>query len=70
MLKRVATMRGAVFARHLMRCGETSVQKPALFSDGGGIPCAVKNPDNYEFPFARAVVDSVGMMKCYPQTHT
>lgn len=49
--------------------GESSLQKPALFSDGGDIPCTVKNPNNDKFAIAELIVNGIGMMKRHAQTN-
>lgn len=43
------------------------LQKPALFGDGGGIPCAMENANNNKIFFAHAVVNGIGLMKRHAQ---
>lgn len=50
--------------------GVTSVEEPALFSEGGRVTCAMEYSDNDEFLSAYLVVDGVGMMKRHSQPNT
>lgn len=39
------------------------MQKPALFSDGGSVSSAMKNPNNDQFAGANLIVNGIGMLK-------
>lgn len=48
----------------------TSVEKPALFSEGSRVTCAMENPHDDEFLSAHLVVNGVGMVKRHSQPNT
>lgn len=39
------------------------MQKPALFSDGGSVSSAMKNPNNDQFAGADLIVNGIGVLK-------
>lgn len=47
-----------------------SVEKPALFSNGGCVACAMEHADNGECLPAHLVVNGVGMMEHHAQPNT
>jgi hypothetical protein len=47
-----------------------SVEKPALFGNGGYVTCAMEHPDDDEFSSAHLVVNGVGMMKRHSQPNS